>query len=131
MPKWEYGSQNRMWMGEFRRLHIPIRYIIMLALVPCVCASLVKESVKTLLIKKQSTSPGSLFTPLRQKLSDTWCDLRRWRRDRRFPSERRWVKEPQSELFPVKVMKGFKLHNRFAQIYCGRSDLSRLLRRFT
>lgn len=30
------------------------------------------------------------------------------------------------ELFPVKVMKGFKLHSRFARIYCGRSDLNRL-----
>lgn len=30
-----------------------------------------------------------------------------------------------SELLLIKVMKGFKLHSRFARIYCGRSDLSR------
>lgn len=38
--------------------------IIMLALVLYACTSLVKESVKTSLIKKRSTSPGSLFTLL-------------------------------------------------------------------
>lgn len=40
-------------------------------------------------------------------------------------NESRSVKELESELLPIKVMKRFKLHSRFARIYCGRSDLSR------
>lgn len=38
--------------------------LFMLALVLYACTSLVKESVKTSLIKKRSISPGNLFTLL-------------------------------------------------------------------